>query len=68
MEKSWRMIRYIINKNEDPVCQTKFDLSNGSTTTHKMSVSEHFNVFFINIGHDLATSIPHVKIAHDLSG
>ena len=61
MKKSWGIIKYIINKNKNPVHCTKFKLSNGSITTDKMSVSEHFNDFFTNIGPNLAKSIPHVK-------
>ena len=61
MTKSWGIIKDIINKNKNPVHRTKFKLSNGSVTTDKMSVSEHFNDFFINIGPNLAKSIPHVK-------
>ena len=61
MKKSWEIIKDIINKNKNPVHRTKFKLSNGSVTTDKMSVSEHFNDFFINIGPNLAKSIPHVK-------
>ena len=61
MKKSWGIIKYIINKNKNPVQRTKFKLSYGSVTTDKMSVSEHFNDFFINIGPNLAKSIPHVK-------
>ena len=61
MKKSWGIIIDIINKNKNPVHRTKFKLSNGSVTTDKMSVSEHFNDFFINIGPNLAKSIPHVK-------
>ena len=61
MKKSWGIIKDIINKNKDPVRQTKFKLSNGSTTTDKMSISEHFNDFFINIGPNLAKLIPRVK-------
>ena len=61
MKKSLGIIKYIINKNKDPVRHTKFKLSNGSTTTDKMSISEHFNDFFINIGPNLAKLIPHVK-------
>ena len=61
MKKSWGIIKDIINKNKNPVHRTKFKLSNGSVTTDKMSVSEHFNDFFINIGPNLAKSIPHVK-------
>ena len=33
-------------------------LSNGSATTDKKSISEHFNAFFINVGPNLAKSIP----------
>ena len=61
MKKSWGIIKDIINKNKNPVYRTKFKLSNGSITTDKMSVSAHFNDFFINIGPNLAKSIPHVK-------
>ena len=61
MKKSWGIIKDIINKNKNPVHRTKFKLSNGSITTDKMSVSELFNDYFINIGPNLAKSIPHVK-------
>ena len=61
MKKSWGVIKNIINKKKNPVYQTKFKLSNGSTTTDKKSISEHFNDFFINIGPNLAKSIPHVN-------
>ena len=36
----------IINKIKDPVRRTTLKLSDGSTTTDKMLVSEHFNDFF----------------------
>ena len=61
MKKSWGDIKNIINKKKNPVQQTKFKLSNRSTTTDKKSISEHFNDFFVNIGPNLAKSIPHVN-------
>ena len=61
MKISWEIRKYIINKNKDPVRRTTFKLSDGSTTTDEMSVSEHFNDIFINICPNLTKSIPHVK-------
>ena len=49
MKKYWGVRKNIINKKKNPVYQTKFKLRNGSTTTDKKSISEHFNDFFINI-------------------
>ena len=48
-------------QEKNPVYQTKFMLSNGSATTDKKSISEHFNDFFINVGPNLAKSIPCVN-------
>ena len=61
MKKSWGVIKNIINRKKNPVYQTKFMLSNGSPTTDKKSISEHFNDFFINVGPNLAKSIPCVN-------
>ena len=60
MKKSWGIIKDIINKNKNPVHRTKFNWVMDQLPL-KMSVSEHFNDFFINIGPNLAKSIPHVK-------
>ena len=61
MKISWGIIKDVTNKNKDPVRQIKSKLSNGWTTTDEMSISEHFNDFFINIGPSLAKLIPRVK-------
>ena len=41
--------------------KSNFKMSNGSTTTDKKSISEHFHDFFINICLNLAKSIPRVN-------
>ena len=45
IEKSWEIIKNIINKNKTPIFQSTFKLNNGSIISDKKAVSEHFNEF-----------------------
>ena len=52
----------MINKNKSGQNkQTNFMLSNGSVTDGKQTVAEKFNDFFVNVGPNLAKTIPEQK-------
>ena len=58
MKKSWGIIKSIINKNKSHLYQTKFKLSDGKIVSDKTTISKHFNEFFLNVGPNLAKTIP----------
>ena len=58
MKKSWGLIKRIINKNKISKLQHKFKTANGIIISDKLSVSNHFNDFYINVGPTLAKAIP----------
>ena len=58
MKKSWGIMKSIINKNKSPLYQTKFKLSDGRIVSDKTTTSKHFNEFFLNVGPNLAKTIP----------
>ena len=60
MNKSWGIMKNIINKNKAPTFQSAFKLNNGSIISDKKTVSQHFNDFFIYVGPTLARNIPNV--------
>ena len=60
IRKSWSVIKKIIQKNKKSLCQTKFQLPDGTITDDKGLISAKFNDFFVNIGPTLANKI--VKI------
>ena len=61
MRKSWSIINNVIGKFRKNCIQKVFKLSDGSATEDKRVISDKFNDFFINVGPNLAKSIPHSK-------
>ena len=57
-KKSWGIIKSIINKNKSHLYQTKFKLSDGKIVSDRTTISKHFNEFFLNVGPNLAKTIP----------
>ena len=61
MKKSWCIIKYIINKNQKPLTQSRFKIGDNLITSDKNIICNKFNDFFVNIGPTLAKSIPKVN-------
>ena len=59
LKKLWNILKHIIKKKSDKM-QEKFKLSDNAITSNKYIVSENFNDFFVNIGHNLTKHIPNV--------
>ena len=57
IRKSWSVIKKIIQKNKKSLCQTEFQLPDGTITDDKGLISAKFNDFFVNIGPTLANKI-----------
>ena len=57
LNKTWKIIKEVINKNKRPRIQDSFVL-NGHTITSKVDISEKCNDFFVNIGPTLKNRIP----------
>ena len=57
LNKSWKIIKSILNKNHNKNIQTTF-CSNGEQITDKKEIAEKFNNFFVNIGPTLSKKIP----------
>ena len=57
-KKMWNTIKDVINTNKKKKLQSKFRLSDGTTTTDLKLVTEKFNDFFVNVGLSLARKIP----------
>ena len=49
-KKMWNIIEDVINRNKKKKLQSKFKLSDGTTTTDLKLVTEKFNDFFVNVG------------------
>ena len=62
MNKSWGIVKNIINKNKSLIYQTKFKLRDGTVTTDKTVISKYFNEFFLDVGPILAKAIPKLNI------
>ena len=52
-----------LNKKRNQKSQSKFKLSDNSITSDAYVISENFNDFFVNIGHNLAKRIPQTDIS-----
>ena len=60
MKKSWGVIKSIINNHKTTPPKSKFKSSNGEIITDKNIITQQFNAFFINIGPNIAKTIPNV--------
>lgn len=58
--KTWKILKEVINNKKHSKMSDKF-LVNGSTTTDSNIIAEAFNNFYVNIGANLAKSIPDVN-------
>ena len=56
LQKSWQVIKTVINKRKYTPVNTKFKV-NGSTTNDGNVITNKFNPFFVNVGSVLAYSI-----------
>ena len=54
MKKTWTILKGIINLNKSKRVQEKFKLQDETITDNKVTISESFNTFFVNIGPNLA--------------
>ena len=54
MKKTWTILKRIINLNKSKRVQEKFKLQDETITDNKVTISESFNTFFVNIGPNLA--------------
>ena len=62
MNKSWGIIKRLINRNQVQSYQTKFRLADVQIINDKFAIAKHFNHFFTNIDPNLAKGIPKVDI------
>ena len=61
LRNSWRILKEVINKRKNRSVCSKFML-NGQFVTDKTMISNSFNSFFVNMGPNLASKIPHSNI------
>jgi hypothetical protein len=54
--KTWRIIKKVINKNNNPELRTEFRINNNMSSDGKVIV-DAFNKFFVNVGPNLAKKI-----------
>ena len=54
MKKTWAILKGIIDLNKRKRVQDKFKLHDDTLTENKLTISESFNKFFVNIGPNLA--------------
>jgi hypothetical protein len=59
LKKSWNVIKQVVNKSKSKTMQQQYYV-NGQITNDEMTVAEHFNDFFTNIGSSLSSKIQHV--------
>ena len=59
ISKSWQIIKEVINKKQNNSTGNTFVIDNKEISDNKVIV-ESFNDFFVNIGPNLAKSIPNV--------
>ena len=62
LKKTWNILKHIVKKKRGDKMQEKFKRSDNSITNDKYIISENFNDFFVNVGHNLAKHIPNVGI------
>ena len=62
LKKTWNILKHIVNKKKGDKMQEKFKCSDNSITNDEYIISENFNDFFVNVGHNLAKHIPNVGI------
>ena len=61
LKKMWNILKSIINKRKAHKVNENLKLSDDSATSDKRFISENFNDFLVNIGHNLAKRIPNVN-------
>ena len=57
LKNSWSLLKEIINKKHECITQTKF-IVNKVVTSDKKQIRECFNKFYVNVGSNLAKTIP----------
>ena len=60
LSKSWKIIKEVINKNKINVKPDKIIINN-EPVTDNLHIANHFNDFYVNIGHDLSRDIPNIR-------
>ena len=60
LSKSWKIIKEVINKNKINVKPDKIIINN-EPVTDNLQIANHFNEFYVNIGHDLSRDIPNIR-------
>ena len=61
-KKIWILVKEVINKNKTRNCSSKFQL-NGACITDKTKIANGFSSYFVNVGPNLANSIPHTTVS-----
>ena len=59
LRKSWQIIKLVLNKTKTNSVPQSFNI-NGKTITNPLTISNHFNSFFSNVGPSLSRNIPHI--------
>ena len=62
LKKSWILFKEVINRNTTRDCSSKF-LLNGECITDKLKIANGFNSYFVNVGPNLANTIPDTTIS-----
>jgi Txe/YoeB family toxin of Txe-Axe toxin-antitoxin module len=62
MRKTWGVLKDLIHKKRSKQCSSF--VINNNTSTDVNSISNHFNQYFINVGFNLAKSIPNTNVSH----
>ena len=57
LKKMWSVIKEVINKNPHRRLSNKI-LINDNIATDNVTIAGHFNKYFVNVAHNLATKIP----------
>ena len=52
------ILKNVINRKRQNKIQTRFKLDANNITTDKITISEKFNDFYVNVGPNLASKIP----------
>ena len=57
LAKSWKILKEVINKNNNVTMSNKFNINN-EVVTDNLRIAEGFNNFYVNVGLNLAKDIP----------
>ena len=63
IKKTWQIMKNIINKNKTKKIQNKFKITDGTMISDGILMSNTFNEFFVNVGPNLAKTIPTQNIS-----